>query len=502
MSNIDQIHTKLDQLYALYEDNPYLLSKIENYVLVQLPKYIQTSKEKKEAQTERKKEMMEIQDKFSRNFMNNNPYFYINSTEIFIKYDNSNYGTAREDDINHKILTSISYKGGNLMQWKYKIKAGIIKNIKGKSLYDTIPDSITIQNTIDMLYPTLFKSKEEAKYFLTIIGDAIKKNTDTDKLVYIVSIKTKKFLRDIGQLIYFYTNVNVFNQFKFKYHDQNYSDIRLLNFNTSVKYIKLWESLKYYILNIVAISCFYSTRYESSDKYLLNECDTKTVNYITYIKNNTNDAIIERFLSEYIEKSPNTLYTVTWKNMYFLWKTYLEDNELPNMIFAATLKQKLLDKFDYNEQTDTFIGLTSRYLPFVSKFIEFFTTHFYENTDEIEFEIDEISMLFKEYIKNKKIFFNDKKILNVLMHYWDSIHINDDKYIYGWSTKLWNKAADIDNALEIIKDNYKHISVCDCYVEYTKLQKNIDNHIISKTYFEKYINETYTDNITDNELSF
>jgi hypothetical protein len=48
-----------------------------------------------------------------------------------------------------------------------------MKRIKENSLLKSIPESYTIQSVLDLLYPTFFPSKVEAKYFLTILGDNI-----------------------------------------------------------------------------------------------------------------------------------------------------------------------------------------------------------------------------------------------------------------------------------------------------------------------------------------
>ena len=54
-----------------------------------------------------------------------------------------------------------------------------MKRIKDNNLLKSVPESTTIQGVLDALYPCLFESKTEAKYFLCILGDALlKKNTN------------------------------------------------------------------------------------------------------------------------------------------------------------------------------------------------------------------------------------------------------------------------------------------------------------------------------------
>ena len=63
----------------------------------------------------------------------------------------------------------------NITPWKFKTKISIMKDIKDKLLFNAIPESETMQYVINNLYPSVFNSKDEVKYFLIIIGDYILK---------------------------------------------------------------------------------------------------------------------------------------------------------------------------------------------------------------------------------------------------------------------------------------------------------------------------------------
>jgi len=500
MNNIQILHNTIDNLYNQYKDNEHILSKLQNWIVVQLPKKLDNDNTRKIERIERKRILVETQVKFTRKFLKKHIYFYIPSTEMFFTYDKIDYTTLREDDINHKILTTISSIKGDLMQWKYKIKTNICKTIKNTSLYNAIPESITIQKILANFFPIIFKSKNETKYFLTVIGDIITKtHNDTSDLVFIISYKAKNFIRDIANLIWIYTGTNILNHIKFKYHEQKYDIIRLITINDTVELNAIWSPIKDNIINLIVVSCFYSYRFKGSEEFLNKECDSEKKQHILYLKNNTTSSIISQFSDLYIEKCEE-FYTVPWKNMLFLWKIFLEDNELPNVMFVSTLKSELISKFQYDESTDSFTGITSLHLPFVSKFIDFWNSYFYVNTDEIEFEVYEINQLFKRScFSSNKITFDDKKIINVLNHYIENINIEEDKYVYGWSCKLWNKEQDIDNVIEIIKDKQECISIYDAYSLYTKSNEN-NPYIVSKRYFEKFLEENYHDNIDDDDL--
>ena len=50
--------------------------------------------------------------------------------------------------------------------------------------------------------------------------------------------------------------------------------------------------------------------------------------------------------------------------------------------------------------------------------------------------------------------------------------------------------------------NHTQLSIYDAYTEYTKIQKSINDNIVSKRYFEKYLQYFYYKHITDNEVIF
>jgi hypothetical protein len=113
----------------------------------------------------------------------------LQNNNFFYEYDGEKYLIVKEDDVIHKLLSTIS-SDRVLLQWKYKTKINIIKQIKDRSLFSSIPETDTIQNVLNVLYPAVFASKNSAKYFLTIIGDNILKKQS--QLIFLVSQKMKQ----------------------------------------------------------------------------------------------------------------------------------------------------------------------------------------------------------------------------------------------------------------------------------------------------------------------
>ena len=81
----------------------------------------------------------------------------------------------KEDDIVYNLLSTVSYDNKSLIDWKHKTKISLLKKIKERSIFSVIPESKTIQYVLNLLTPTYFLTKNEAKYFLTCIGDNILK---------------------------------------------------------------------------------------------------------------------------------------------------------------------------------------------------------------------------------------------------------------------------------------------------------------------------------------
>ena len=181
----------LTNLLDIYKDNEYMIQRIYNHIVTYLPNTLENELKNHEKRVIRNNYLTNEQQIFIQVFLSKNKYFYLSNNNFFYEYDGERYLIIKEDDVIHKLLSTIS-KDRVLMQWKYKTKLNIIKQIKERSLFSSIPETDTIQNILNVLYPSFFYSKNSAKYFLTIIGDNIlKKNSH---IIYLVSQKMKHFL--------------------------------------------------------------------------------------------------------------------------------------------------------------------------------------------------------------------------------------------------------------------------------------------------------------------
>jgi len=494
--------TTVDKLYERYKDNEYMLQRIYNHVHVYLPNTLENESKNHEKRKNLNTYLSEEQQIFMQVFLSKNNYYYLPNNNFYYEYNGKDYFIVKEDEILHKLLSTIS-KERTLLQWKHKTKAAIIKQIKERNLFSSIPETDTIQNVLNYLYPSIFSSKNTAKYFLTIIGDNIfKKHTD---FTFIVSQKMRQLLDELENVAASSIgNNNISYKFVTKYHETHtFNNCRLIKINDNYSNEYWRESLKKIGLNLLCVAAHYSNRHINSDNFLNTKADDELINYVYTLKNTTENGLVEKFISEYIEKTTEG-FKIEWKNIHFIWKQFLSSNSLPIVIFSNSFKNILKTNVQYDEESDSFVGVTSKYLPIYKDFIEFWDSTIINSPSsdfENELEIDEISSLFKQWSKNRNVL-SEENIIRVLKHFFSS-EIIDDKYVLNITSTLWNKSNDIQCVIPYIKEQIKNnhtlslISFDDIYNYYQKYSGGDLplKFIVSKRYFEKYLYYKFADYI-------
>ena len=491
----------IDKLYEKYKDNEYMLQRIYNHVHVYLPNTLDNESKNREKRQNLNMYLSEEQQIFMQVFLSKNNYYYLSNNNFYYEYNGKDYFIVKEDDIIHKLLSTIS-KDRVLLQWKHKTKSNIIKQIKERNLFSSIPETDTIQNILNALYPTFFSSKNAAKYFLTIIGDNIlKKNYD---LTFMVSPKMRQFLDELESVaMSSIGNGNISHKFVTKYHETHiFNNCRLIRMNENFSSEYWRELLKKIGLNLLCVAAHYSNRHISSDNFLNTKSDEELTNYSYTLKLTTENGLIDSFIQQFVEKSSDD-FKIEWKNLHFIWKQFLFSNNLPNVIFSNNLKNYLKEKLKFEEASDSFIGITSKYLPVYKDFIQFWNETIYicDSSDfENELEVEEVSSLFKLWSKNKNTL-SEENIIKILKHFFLS-EIVEDKFILNVTSSIWNKSNDIENSILYIKEQIKTnhnlslISFDDIYSFYYKYCiNNSIKFIVSKRYFEKYLYYKFSDYI-------
>ena len=514
-NKLEEITIIINELFTKYKDNVYMTHRLETH-LINLPNMLEQENKKYDERVSRFNELTLEQDNFHKVFLSKHQYFYMPYNNIYYEYDGKTYKIIKDDDIHHHLLSTITDEG-KLIQWKHKTKQNIIKKIKDRSLFKSTPETYTIQSVLGFLQ-TVFQTKTEAKYFLTVIGDCLLKK-NTENLMYFVSSSVRKLVTMIDSIGYITTGNSIMNNFITKYHDSHKLPLyRLIKTNESTNTLSQ-EIVKGVLNNIgidlLCVAAHYSEQYSNSDNYLKTKVEDSVKDYIFYFVENTLENVIDNFISQCIE-TVSTDSNITWKNMHYVWKLYLTSINIPNMAYSNQLQTILTSKLEHTLENSVinFTHITSKYLPNVSSFLAFWETHMIITNDnnlddeyEIdEYEIDEISTLYKNSDqKNSQI--SDANMIKMICHYFSpQVEIIDNKYITNIKCNLWSKQDDINEFLNLYKFNLNNqginpnldlISFDDLYQGYKVYfkakgvleQKSFP--IVSKQFFEKFVSNQF-----------
>jgi hypothetical protein len=513
----------LTDLYNKYKDSPYMINRLQTYI-TNLPTLLDSENKKYEERVSRMNELTIEQDNFFKVYLSKHQYFYMPYNNIYYEYDGKTYRIIKDDDIHHHLLSTITDEG-KLMAWKHKTKQTIIKQIKERSLFKSVPETYTIQNVLGFLQ-TIFESRTEAKYFLTVIGDCILKK-NTGQQMYFINSNIKKLILLIDSIAYVTTGNSIMNNFISKYHDSHdITNYRLIKTNeNAISHDLIKDVLNKIGIDLLCISAHYSERYTNSDNYLLTKADENVKQYTLFFSQNNIDTIVDKFIKQCInvkQSSETNIYnTLSWKNMHYIWKQYLSSINVPNMIYTNNLKDILKTKLAFTEIGDdsvnkelTFNNVTSKYLPTVSSFMAFWEKHItiltnvnineaiVTNVIDDEYEIDEIATLYKmSDFKNVSI--SDKDIIKMIHHYFSpQVEVIENKYITNISCNLWCKHDDILKFLDVYKGNVNNIKKKNDLISFDELYKSYKSFcqarqlvdkdkrllpIVSKQFFEKFV---------------
>jgi hypothetical protein len=517
-----------EQIKALlekYKENTYMTQRL-HFHLSGLPNLLETEHKGYEKRVERMNQLSNEQKIFMQVFLSKNRYYYLPNNNCYYFYDGKHYVSVKEDDIQCKLLTEIN-KDEMLSQWKYKTNIHVLKQIKNRHLFKSIPDSETIQHVIKALCPALFKTKQEVKYFLTVIGDNLLKKQQ--ELIFLTKqnlkhVSAKHVFIEFENMTYINTGfTNVTFNCVTKYHETyNYNNCRLLNMNDSMTSESLKDILIKHGLDILCVAGHYSMRHVDSDTFLEKNADDEFKQYTLYLKKYDQKTIVDKFcefslvelLDSSLENPENpenptekkellsNHSKMSWKNMHFIWKHYLSQLSFPGMIYSQQLKTLLKERYVYDEKTDSFLNVTSKYLPVIADFILFWERTMMTTLDEFidfdyELENDEVCYLFKSWVQENKEetssngMINENDIIKILSHFYPDVQIVDKKYIMNISCSLWDKVNDMTKMLTEFKNKYdaeEDVSLIDfdkIYEFYCRLGKS--KWKVSKRFFEKYV---------------
>ena len=291
------------------------------------------------------------------------------------------------------------------------------------------------------------------------------------------------------QYIYQFCGKSITETFKYKYYEHNYKECRLFE---PIKYKQETDNsfLQENIFNIVVICYYYSSRYKSSDLYLQQHCNDSTFSNQTLLLSTfTPTTMIEKFLDElFLDEEENT---IPYKDMYYLWRVFLKKYKLPCISSQTNFKNILTMKGILNIDAEICKGIISTVPITWNAFQQFWCQNIQINDDiDDEMEIDEITTLYNKWIKTKPFLdeelLNEEYMLELMSWMMPEVIIENNKYIYNISCKLWDKKNQILTCLETIDkditDKYKY------YLDWVKK----DTCVVSKRYFENIISSQHS----------
>ena len=482
---MDNYGILLQQMRQRYKNNPYVLQKLNQYI-ENIPDYLKNVDLEYNKRSAKKDEQQKQTTLFVEYFFQHNEYYYISSTEFFIEYKDKQYTLVSEDEIHNKIHIELSKQPFYMRQWKFKIKNIILKQIKDTPIIQCIPDTNTIQSTLKLFYPSVFQNKNHLKYFLTIVGDTLLKK-DTH-LIHIIDQSYKQFLKYLSDQIYKYIGKSITETFKYKYYEHNYSDCRL--FPSIQKIDEPFNCIRDNIIDIIAISYYYSSRYKSSDHFL-NTCNDKQYTDQTYLLSTfTPESVVEKFINELFVNDTSNENSLSYKDVYFLWRVFLKKYKLPCISSQTNFKSILSSMKILDQENDLCKGIQSN-VPITWNTFQHFWTQTITVGDEVddELEIDEITTLYNIWVSNKG--YKDEQLtedylVEILSWMMPEIIIDNDKIVYNISCKLWNKKQDI---IDCIKDTPESKTTnLEKYKYYVECNGTKEKITANKHYFEQMVN--------------
>lgn len=181
--------------------------------------------------------------------------------------------------------------------------------------------------------------------------------------------------------------------------------------------------------------------------------------------------------------------------MHYIWKLYLSNMNIPNMIYSQQLQDILVTKIaNKNEGGNiVFTNITSKYLPNVGSFLLFWEKHISIISDQSiddEYEIDELMTLYKASDK-KRYQISDTNMIKMIHHYFSpQVEVIDNKYISNIKCNLWSKHDDIKDFLDDYKLNFSTANTTEYadIVSFDDLYQLYKNYIIAKATVEQRLN--------------
>ena len=200
--------------------------------------------------------------------------------------------------------------------------------------------------------------------------------------------------------------------------------------------------------------------------------------------------MVEKFITELFIKDSDCDNTLSYKDVYFLWRVFLKKYKLPCISSQSNFKSILTSMKILHQDTELCIGIQSN-VPITWNTFQHYWTQTITVGDDIddELEIDEITTLYNIWVTSKgykEEQMTEEYLLEIMSWMMPEIIIEDDKIIYNITCKLWNKKKDIIDCLKDIPDTIT--TSLEKYKLYVKENKEKGKITANKQYFEQILN--------------
>ena len=538
-------------LTSRYKDNKYALARILKHCLYTLPNTIDNQVAEKDVRDERRATLTMLGETYVSEFLNNEvQYYYFANSNTYVEYDGISFSVTSEDSISQKVLQTLS--GDHpLAAWKRKIKANVLHQIKERGTSNVIPSSETIQIVLKSLYPLVFETRDEAKYFLTIIGDCLaKKNTH---LCYSLPARARGFIEYIIHNLVVYTGfvtMNLASSIKYDYlhSDSDVSNCRVLAVNGSGQQLEYNRTNP---LDLLFVAKYYSNRYDNAEIFLSHLPSSSKAQHALVLQQLGDLAsIMSWFLDNTVEYTSSTDDSVSGYSLGFAWKRFCQKRKIPVLVRPDELMSTIADcaillpsnnitrivRDGVDDDSNlNYVMINARLnnshtLP-VSHFLRFWnetmksksharspsavqdaataTTSTSNDSEEMDeewqLEIDEIIALYGLWLRQNDLSttthapLEDSETVAIIKYYLPELEITDRKYIDRVKCTLWDKKNSIIHFIEDfvklkqqqnepLADNFQiHNNRHLLYNAYSNYANRIGPCVASKHYFDRIL---------------
>jgi hypothetical protein len=453
-----------------YKDDAYMSKKLEHY-LENLPQVMQGIEEDHLTRLRLKRDFIERRDNYIEWFITHYAFFYHSPTEQYLKYTRNQFSVISEDELMQFIMRSL-HIDFNLHRGKQQMKRRVMRRIKSTQLFLAQPTTVTLDNVLRYFH-NQFANDVQTTYFLTCIGDILlgKRN-----LYYFMDAAFKPLVHGVAQGLYTTVNKHISDDFKFKFYDHDYNKCRIV---PGLCTGALVVSIRF--LDVAVISTFLSHRYGSSDAYL-NQPGNEALEQIAMVlhANCSASGLVDKFLAEYTAPPTAPTLSLTYKNMYFLWKFFLFKHTLPFVLSQQNFKQMLAAKGVYDVSTDTCSVQSKCSLAFLNFELFWGLTMIEDPTSSYTF--DELRSLYQDWCSTKPLLITDEECKEWVENFHPE-NVNGNNVLFGFKCKLWDKTIDIENALETFPGN----DTADWYDYYRECTLTHSKRVATKEYVTHYI---------------